>query len=109
MTFENEEEKEIGRISRENSSDIVVRTSKYKGVTYVDIRHWIKMEKFVGWSKKGIALPKNDLDDLIEILHKLSDKYGQENAEKREDLRTDIRKEKGKGFKNKTKKEDLKE
>ena len=74
MTFEAEEEHEIGRISRPDSSDIVVRTSKFKGVTYIDIRNWIKTDKYVGWSKKGIAIRKEDFPELMKILNKIEDK-----------------------------------
>jgi uncharacterized protein (DUF3820 family) len=75
---ENEERKpfipekveEIGRIEREKSSDIVIRKSLYKGRIWIDIRHYLKLEKFTGFSRKGLALPEENLDELIELLQK---------------------------------------
>ncbi len=75
MVFEQEEVEEIGRIARQDSSDIVVRTSKFKGVTYIDIRNWIKTDKYTGWSKKGIAIREQDFPDLMTILKKLEKKF----------------------------------
>lgn len=66
--FVHEKEKEIGRIIRENSSDIVVRIYKYKNVVYVDIRHWVKNFKGVTGFRKGLSIPEKDFPKLMEIL-----------------------------------------
>jgi hypothetical protein len=72
MVFEQDEEPvEIGKIKRDNASDIIIRVTKFKGVTYVDIRHWLKLDTFTGFGKKGISLPVENLDELIEILKKV--------------------------------------
>ena len=61
---------EIGRIVVEGSADIVVRNSLYKGDTWVDIRFWVKTPKYTGWSKKGLALKEERLQELIDLLQK---------------------------------------
>lgn len=69
--FVQEDVKEIGRIERPNSSDIVIRETVYKGIRYIDIRHWLKTQKYTGWSKKGLAIPISDFPRLMEILKKV--------------------------------------
>jgi hypothetical protein len=69
--FEQEEVKEIGKIERKDSSDIIVRKTKFKGNWYFDIRHWVETEKYTGWTKKGICLPMENLEELIKILQKM--------------------------------------
>ena len=73
--FSQEDGKEIGRVTRPNSSDIVVRIGKYKGDKFVDIRHYLKNVKiggseYTGFSKKGIWLVEKDLNEIIRLLTK---------------------------------------
>jgi hypothetical protein len=71
MPFEPEEQKEIGRIKKENCPEIVVRVSKYKGEEWVDMRKYLTTDKFTGWSKQGLALRKKDLPELVALLKKI--------------------------------------
>lgn len=69
MTFQREEMVEIGRVMRPNSSDIVVRLVKFKGIWYLDIRHWVKMPKYTGFSK-GLSVPEEDIPEVMGLLAK---------------------------------------
>jgi len=74
MVFKQDEVEEIGKIERPDTSDIVVRITKFKGTSYIDIRNWIKMEKYTGWSKKGVAIREQDFPALMKILKKVEKK-----------------------------------
>lgn len=70
--FVQEKVEEIGRVERPDTSDIIVRMTTFRGIRYVDIRHYLKLNKFTGFSKKGIAIPEQDFPKLMEILKKIN-------------------------------------
>ena len=46
------------------------------GKPYFDIRHYITTEKYTGYTQKGVMIPLERLDRLIEILQKLRNGNG---------------------------------
>lgn len=48
--------------------EVRVKVSEYKDELRLDIREYVTSEKYTGYTKKGVNLPLNALDDLIEIL-----------------------------------------
>lgn len=67
----NEMEEEIGRIKLSESTEIVVRKTEFKGEKRIDIRKFVKTEKYTGWSKQGISIPVGNWRDVLEILEKV--------------------------------------
>ncbi|MFH1786975.1 MAG: transcriptional coactivator p15/PC4 family protein [archaeon] len=62
------DEKEYGRIKKSGDSEIVIRVSNFKDVDRVDIREFVKTEKYTGFTKKGISLPLKQLNALRQLL-----------------------------------------
>jgi len=61
---------EIGRIVGD-TADIVVRKTDFQGKKYVDIRKYLHGSKYQGWSTKGISLPMEKFNEILEILKKV--------------------------------------
>jgi hypothetical protein len=66
-----EESVEIGRVSLKDDTDIIVSTGKFKNVDRVDIRKWLKSDKFTGYTKQGISIPKEKWPDVKKLLDKV--------------------------------------
>jgi len=57
-------EQEIGKISKNNITDIIIRLVKGQKDSYVlDIREYLKSDRYEGWTKKGIRIPLEYFDD----------------------------------------------
>jgi len=57
-------EQEIGKISKNNITDIIVRLVKVQKDNYaLDIREYLKSDRYEGWTKKGIRIPFKYFDD----------------------------------------------
>jgi len=66
-----QDQKELGRIELDESTDIVVSVGTFKGKERVDIRKWIKTQRYTGFSTQGIAIPKDKWKEAKKILDKV--------------------------------------
>ena len=64
---------EFLRIPRTENRDLVVHASDFKGSVGVDIRVWLKTEKYKGWTKDGIRFPLIILPRVLEAFQKMID------------------------------------
>jgi hypothetical protein len=62
---------EIGRVRKNETTEIVVEKSEYKGSVGVNIREFVTSEKYTGWSKSGLRIPMENWKELKEILDKV--------------------------------------
>jgi hypothetical protein len=62
---------EIGRLKKNDTTDIVIEKSDYKGSVGVNIREYIKSDKYTGWSNRGLRIPIDKWKELKEILDKV--------------------------------------
>ncbi|MDI9616465.1 MAG: PC4/YdbC family ssDNA-binding protein [Methanothrix sp.] len=53
----NEVEEEIGRIRKNESTEVVIRKTEFRGSVGVDIREYLTSERYTGWSKNGVRIP----------------------------------------------------
>lgn len=66
-----ENAKEIGRITLNESTDIIVQTGTYEDEERVDIRKFVKTEKYTGFTKQGIQIPRAKWKEIKAILDKV--------------------------------------
>lgn len=59
---------EIGRVEKNKNAQIVVRTSKFKGRQFVDIREHVESDNYTGFTKKGVLIRRDLLESLIALL-----------------------------------------
>lgn len=61
-------ESEICRIPKSDFIDIVARSIKSEKDYVIDIREFIKSERYEGWTKKGVRIPVTYLDSSLVLL-----------------------------------------
>lgn len=62
---------EIGRVRKNETTEVVVRKTEFKGSVGIDIREYVTSEKYTGWSKNGLRIPVDQWNMFREILDKV--------------------------------------
>ena len=62
---------EIGRVRKNETTEVVVRKTEFKGSMGIDIREYVTSEKYTGWSKNGLRIPIDQWKMFKEILDKV--------------------------------------
>ena len=62
---------EVATLAKNASTRIVFSLTEYKGQRYVDVREHVTSATYTGFTKKGIRLHGNQLDEFIEKLQKV--------------------------------------
>jgi hypothetical protein len=62
---------EIGRVRKNETTEVVVRKTEFKGTFGIDIREYVTSEKYTGWSKNGLRIPVDQWKTFKEILDKV--------------------------------------
>lgn len=66
-------DEEIGRIRKNDSIEVVVRRTEFKGMVGIDIREYLTSDRYTGWSKNGIRVPLEQWKAFKEILDLVKD------------------------------------
>lgn len=64
-------DKEIGRIKKNEGTDIVVRVDDYGGKRGVTIREFITSDRYTGFTKQGTRIPADKWLEFRELINKL--------------------------------------
>ena len=67
---------EIGRMRKNDTTEIVVQKTEYKGSVGIDVREYVTSERYTGWSKNGIRIPVEKWMDFKEILDRVESAPG---------------------------------
>jgi hypothetical protein len=67
---------EMGRINKNETTEIIVQKTDFRGSAGIDIREYVTSERYTGWSKNGIRIPVDKWKEFKDILDKV------ESAEK---------------------------
>ena len=59
---------ELGRIRKNDTTEIVVQKTEFRGSVGIDIREYVTSERYTGWSKNGIRVPVEKWKDFKDIL-----------------------------------------
>lgn len=59
---------EIGRLRKNETTEIVVQKTEYRGAVGIDLREYVTSERYTGWSKNGIRIPVEMWSDFKAIL-----------------------------------------
>lgn len=63
-----EQDKELGRIRLNDTTEVVIRQTEFKGQHYIDVRKYLKSATYTGWTKQGISIPVGQFEELLAIL-----------------------------------------
>ena len=64
-------EEEIGRIKKNETTDIVIKIDDYGGEKGVTVREFITTERFTGFTKQGTRISANKWKEFKEIIDKI--------------------------------------
>ncbi|MEK6935246.1 MAG: hypothetical protein AABW67_00505 [Nanoarchaeota archaeon] len=101
-------EKDLGKIKKNETTDIIVRVDEYKGKKGLTIREFVTSEKYTGFSKSGTRIPAEDFLNFREMINSISldemmsppekvvkkDKKEEEKVEKIKEKEEEIKEEK---------------
>jgi hypothetical protein len=62
---------EIGRLRKNDTTEVVVQKTEFRGSVGIDIREYVTSERYTGWSKNGMRIPVEKWQDFKEILDKV--------------------------------------
>lgn len=62
---------EMGRLKKNDTTEIVVQKTEFRGSVGIDIREYVTSERYTGWSKNGIRIPVEKWQDFKEILDRV--------------------------------------
>ncbi len=78
-------EKDIGRIKKNDRSDIIIRIDDFGGNRGLTIREFVTSETYTGFTKAGVRIPATDFTKFKEMINSISEEeMKEENSEEKE-------------------------
>lgn len=71
-------DKEIGRINKNPTTDIVVRIDDFGDRRGLTIREYVSGDKYTGFTKSGVRILANDFKKFKEMINSISEKEMEE-------------------------------
>ena len=65
-------EKEVGKINKNDTTDIVVRVDDFGGKPGVTVREFTTSERYTGFTKSGTRIPADKFLEFRELINKIS-------------------------------------
>ncbi len=65
-------EKDIGKIPKNDTADIVVRIDDFGGRRGLTIREFVRSEKYTGFTKSGVRIPAEEFLKFREMINSIS-------------------------------------
>ena len=104
-------EKDIGKIKKNDTTDIIIRVDEYKGKKGLTIREFITSERYTGFSKAGTRIPSESFFQFREMINSIDYKEFEKPVPVFGDLKKDekkVKKEKEKVEENESDEEETK-
>ena len=81
-------EKDIGKIKKNDTTDIVVRIDDFGGRAGVTIREFTTSDRYTGFTKSGTRIPVDNFAEFKEMVNSISDEDLQAAKESAESAAT---------------------
>ena len=65
-------EKEIGKINKNDTTDIVIRIDDFGGRTGLTIREFVTSDRYTGFTKSGVRILANDFAKFKEMINSIT-------------------------------------
>lgn len=75
-------EKDLGKIKKNDTTDIVVRLDDFGGRSGVTIREFVTSERYTGFTKSGVKIPASDFPKFKEMINSVSEEHFKEEQGK---------------------------
>jgi hypothetical protein len=66
-------EKDIGKINKNDTTDILIRVDDFGGVKGVTVREFVTSEKYTGFTKSGVRIMASDFPKFKEMINSITD------------------------------------
>ncbi|MCK5149865.1 hypothetical protein KAJ87_02975 [Candidatus Pacearchaeota archaeon] len=66
-------EKEIGKINKNDTTDILIRVDDFGGRKGLTIREFVTSDRYTGFTKSGVRILSTDFQKFKEMLNSISD------------------------------------
>lgn len=74
-------EKDIGKISKNDTTDIVIRVDDFADRKGVTIREFITSERYTGFTKSGVKIAASDFKKFKEMINSITEEDLKEEPE----------------------------
>jgi len=75
-------EKEIGRIKKNDNTDIIIRIDEFNGKIGLTIREYVTTEKYTGFTKAGTRIPLEKMDEFKSLINSIKPEDLREKEQK---------------------------
>jgi len=76
-------EKDIGKINKNEQSDIIVRIDDFGGQRGLTIREFVTSDRYTGFTKSGVRISSEDFPKFKEMINSISDEDIEETEEEK--------------------------
>lgn len=66
-------EKDIGKIKKNDTADIVIRVDDFGGKRGLTVREFVTSERYTGFTKAGIRIPAAEFPKFKEMINSISE------------------------------------
>ena len=66
-------EKDIGKIKKNDTTDIVIRLDDFAGRKGVTIREFVTSERYTGFTKSGVKIDASDFEKFKEMINSITE------------------------------------
>jgi hypothetical protein len=77
-------EKDIGKINKNENTDIVIRIDDFGGVRGITIREFTSSERYTGFTKSGTRIPAGKFKEFKELVNSIPESDLEQEPEKEE-------------------------
>ena len=81
-------EKDIGKINKNDTSDIVIRVDDFGGQRGLTIREFVTSDRYTGFTKAGVRISAENFPKFKEMVNSVSEEEMNEKPEQPADQKT---------------------
>lgn len=85
-------EKDIGKISKNDTTDVIIRIDDFGGRKGVTIREFVTSERYTGFTKSGVRIMTSDFKKFKELINSIKEKDLEEDLESEEAKKESVKK-----------------
>ncbi len=86
-------EKDIGKIKKNDETNIILRVDDFGGRTGITIREFVTSERYTGFTKSGVRILAEDFPAFKEMINSISDEDMKETPKEEEKPQENLPKE----------------
>lgn len=83
-------EKDIGKIQKNETTDIVIRVDDFANKKGVTVREYVTSEKYTGFTKAGVRILGKDFKKFKEMINSIKDEDLKEEAAETQETLDDV-------------------